>query len=155
MAVPTHGALFITNPSPSMNLIENNAKSRFIARTLGMSRPAVDRLKLKDGPKGLKTAEQHKADMKKYDALYAKAGGAEGLVAYKKRGEKIRKGRGAWLTKTIAARKAAGKKAAPKKAAPKATRAKPIPRTTRSSSNPNRPSIKKAIPRPTRPSKSR
>ena len=37
--------------------------------------------------------------------------------------------------------------------APKATRAKPIPRTTRSSSNPNRPSIKKAIPRATRSSK--
>ena len=44
-------------------------------------------------------------------------------------------------------------KAAPKKATPKATRAKPIPRTTRSSSNPNRPSIKKAIPRATRSSK--
>jgi hypothetical protein len=50
---------------------------------------------------------------------------------------------------------AAIKKAAPKKAAPKATRAKPIPRTTRSSSNPNRPSTKKPIPRTMRSSKRR
>lgn len=101
MAIPTHGALFITNPRPAMKLLNNPAKNKLVAKYLGWSISDVKKLKRANSRNGERGYDE-------FERMFQKAGGDAALRRMRKADKSAGK-------KRAAAYKAKGRKKPAKK----------------------------------------